>query len=209
MTRNTWNQKNIKKLKRKLILDPDTNEVLNLSECASTFNIAKTTTRRRIIELRKIGELPKIDKHNQFDEYNRPYTDSELKSISRMFEYGCGNEEVAQRFNRTIKGISFLRSKLIRQDKIKYVCQPWSKDEDQWLLDHIELDSNNIVSNTQEIVQMSERSKTAIEHRIHKLRAAGKIPLTTRKGASDPGIKRWLDSEKEINQWIFTKCRNR
>ncbi|MCY9807060.1 hypothetical protein OXT66_05785 [Lentilactobacillus senioris] len=204
MARNAWDQNHIKKLKRKLILDPDTNEVLNLSECSVEFDIAKTTMRRRIIELRKVGELPKIDKRNQFDEYNRPYSDSELKSISQMFEYGCSNEEVAQRFNRTIKGISFLRSKLIHQNKINYVCQPWSDDEDRWLLDHIELDANNIVSNTQEIVKRSERSKNAIEHRIHKLRVAGKIPSTTKRGASDPGIKRWLDSEKEINQWIFS-----
>ncbi|WP_461240792.1 hypothetical protein [Paucilactobacillus sp. N302-9] len=196
---NVWDENKISQLTNLIIMDSYTNECLNVNELAEHFGISVVTMKRRIYELRKIGALPKFDLSNQEHKFGRPYSKWEINTVIHLSKSGYGNKEIGRRISRTAKSVEAVKTRLIRQGKTISYSQRWSKCEDDFLLKNIELDINNICTNTQYLARTISRPKSGVEKRIFRLRQKGKLPLPTRRGASDPGVERWLKFRKD---WI-------
>lgn len=209
MAHNQWsNPEVIKYLRRSLITDPNTNQILNYPEVAEQFNITVYTLRRRIYKLRRTGFLPPLKLQNQFEEYQRPYSGQEIERIIAMFQAGASVQMVADRFGRTRKGIAWLKSRLITAGQLEYNARPWTRDDEQLLIVNFKSDANCINTNADELAFLLQRSRIAIERRIYKLRADNRLPKPKRLGGSDPNLKERYDYHNKLINFIYKEAKH-
>lgn len=209
MAHNQWsNPEVIKKLRSALITDPNTNQVLNYPEVAEQFNISAYTLRRRIYKLRRTGILPPFKLQDQFEEYQRPYSDREIERIIVMFRTGASVQLVAARFGRTKKGITWLKSRLIMAGQLEYNSRPWTRDDEQLLIVNFKSDANWINTNANELAFILQRSRIAIEHRIKKLRDEDRLPKPKRLGGSDLNLAERSDYHRKLMNFIYKEAKH-
>lgn len=196
-----WNQKNIDKLIKTLILDPNTNQILNYLEAGEKLGISEEAVRKETFWLRRKGLLPKYDRTQQFDEHYRPYSEKEIQAITNMFNHGCTNREIAERFNRTYVAIRHIQFQLLKQKKIKPVRERWTSLEEQILLDNIKCDKNHIVMNMNELIKLTHHSRESLTGKLYTLRKIGVLKKPLRQGRSEEGIKK----HRKLLEAMFAK----
>lgn len=190
-TRNKWDEKNINRLKKMLIIDPNTNQVLNYMEVAEAFKVKHGAVKRIVIMLRKRGELPEYDRSKQFEEHLRPYTESEKRLIAGMFSQGMTVREVADQMNRTVNGIRDLRMHLARDGMINYKCKPWTDDEITRLIINYHTDENLICMSLYRLSMITGHPHDAVAYKVHVLREQGILPYPRKQGAPKPVWERY------------------
>lgn len=206
MKYNRWDDQQIKKLKKHMLTDNFSNEILNMNELAHIFHISKHTMEERICRLIKTGKLPPRRPENRIDTYGRPFNETEDKRIIYLSTRGYTSQEIGNLLDRPKKSIDARRQRLARHGFMRSPNKHWTPEEDQQLIAGFRQDQHGINTNVHELVISLNRSQASIEHRICRLRQQGKLPRVDRRGASDPGVERWLKKRKEILNWIYTRA---
>jgi hypothetical protein len=200
-----WNEERIQLLLKNLIMDPDTNAVLNKPEIGLLMGVSGGAIEVEITKLIKAGRIPRYNRRAQLEPYRRIYTTTEIKRIIAMFNAGASVKDVAYRFGRTPKGISNLRDQLRSDGLISPRFMPWT-DAQLWLLIHdAVLDDSGIVTNYHYLAQRTGHPIGSCKDKLVNLRKQGLAPKPRRKGAPDAT----LEVAKKQSRTLWLHIRNK
>ncbi len=195
-----WTEKEYGVIVRHALMDTS-NLVLNLPELSKKLGRSEGQIKKKILFLKNRGDLAKTDQTNQIDTYGRHFTEREKQSIAFMYERGDSIKEIAECFDRTINSISFLLRKL---DRAKVITlnrnQPYSPEDDRFILENITFDSVGYVNNYPELQHGVKRSYKSVRDRVIYLRKHGKIKIKADRSKPSDIQRKYMN---EFNQMRF------
>ena len=198
-----WTPREIKYLKRKILLDT-TNSVVNINEIAKHLKRSPGAVMNRVLRLRREGVLPEIERDKSIDFNNRPYSDHAIKRIKFMLKNGSTVQEIADSLGKSKRAIESLLRRLrekgdIDVQKHRY----WKSNEEKYLIENVEFDENGYTSNVDTLANFLDRSVSSVSAKINKLRQSGAIKIKADPTKTSIKAK---NAHEQFNNLRFAGC---
>lgn len=181
-----WTTKELTYIKNSSLLDT-TNQVVNISQLAKHLNRSNNSVSKKICDLRRMGEMPAVNKTLQIDSKGRGYTEEEKKQIINMYKRGSRIKEIAERFERSESSIENFLERLRKKGLVKPRRTNWTIDQEEWLIENIEFDENGYTTNVSDLAKYLKRTPTNVSAKIGKLRKEDRI--ATKPDKSKTNVK--------------------
>lgn len=202
MAGRTWTGKEIRYIKRYVILD-ETNKPLNIKEMAKKLGRSEKSVAIKLIRLRESGILPAIDRSKSFEMENLPFSATDDQRIIHMLKRMSTHQEIAEMLGRSRASITNRIYILRKYGKLDGLGnKKWCKREVELLLKSIKFDVNGFVSNYDELEIILKTRKRMIKYKVQKLRSAGVIDVKPLPHTSS--INR-INYMRRHNAWDFQK----
>lgn len=176
MKNRKWTDQEILLLKNKVKFD-EQGMTKNSIELSVLLGREVGAIYRRVYRLRKEGALPGIYYDDPICPFRRNYTSREDRFIANAFKSGAPVREIAEVLDRSEGSVYARIVKLRDLQIIDYRRKNWSENECTLLIAHSKFDQHGYLTNVNELMRLTGRSRCAVFKKIELMRKTGEIQV--------------------------------